>query len=279
MTCTSATGLAPGQHAVLLFSIVATANAADGSVITASVGSGSLTPVTVRVTVRVAQPRRTDDLSLTVRQVPTWTPIPELRIRTTNTGTSTKPLVVRLDHPSLLARSRAFDCVRTGLLRGTTTCTSSRAVSPGRSLRLDLAVLPVTEAALPWWDDLGGTLHQRVTVDATLGSAERSATITLRWWLICLPHLGSGHLHPSTSPAAPSTGSVPTNPAPPTTGAPTEGGSPAHPRGSRTPAPATTTAPSNTPTPDPTPAPTPPANPPKDIAPHHHGPTVRSEPA
>ncbi|MBE1580283.1 sigma-70 family RNA polymerase sigma factor [Amycolatopsis roodepoortensis] len=160
VTCRTGTGLEPGQSAVLTFRLRADATAEDGAMVTGSVTAGAQIKVSVAVKVKVPAPR--DDLTLTARSVGLsgfpWNRNPLLNISVKNTGETTKPVTITLDHRILYSSSfSGIRCTPTG--EGAS-CTSRGSLAPGRQ-----ANLMVTLKGRP-------PAHVPVTVNATLGAAK-----------------------------------------------------------------------------------------------------------
>ncbi|KFU83293.1 RNA polymerase sigma factor, sigma-70 family [Amycolatopsis lurida] len=199
VTCRTGTGLEPGQTAVLTFRLRADATAVDGSVVTGSVTAGAQIKVSVEVKVKVpAPPAPVDGLSLSARSVwPSsfpWFPNPRMTIQVTNTGESTKPVTITLDHRVL--HSSSFSGIRCTPTGEGASCTSRGSLAPGRR-----ANLMVTLKGRP-------PAHVPVTVNATLGTAKaKPAEVYLDCW-----HHGcdDNSLLPSTTvPSLPSVTSKP----------------------------------------------------------------------
>lgn len=234
VTCKTGTGLQPGQSAVLTFRLKADESATGGDV-TGSISAGTQikieSAVKVKVTVKappdaVLLKANTDWLS----QLP-FERYPRVLVNVRNTGKTTKPVTVTVDHPLYQAVSfNGFDCE---LAAGT--CTSRRPIAPDQGVDL--------------WVLLDGrpAHDQPVTVGATLGTATAPPVQVFFgcWPGICdVPYPTTESPEPSDPTTAPtSTGS--TSPTPSTT--PTKPRR--HPSPSGTPSatpeePSTTTAPS-----------------------------------
>jgi RNA polymerase sigma factor (sigma-70 family) len=234
VTCTSSTGLAPGQSVVLMFRLVA-ANNASGGVVTGSVSSGTVIPVRIAVPVRVtAQPAAmaVDAMRLTAVQsnlVPLpwlwwlwpWSRFPALDITATNTGGTTQPITVTVNRPADLMSSDPIANCAEG---ATEECQTTVAVQPGGSF--DLQVMLKQE---PW--------HDQVTVTATLGSVRQSTTVNINCppWPAVWP-----------SPLPPPSGITPTTD--PTTTTPTTDPTTSAPTSSTGPTSTTTSGPDSSPT-------------------------------
>lgn len=237
VTCRTGTGLEPGQSAVLTFRLLADETAKDGSLVTGSVTAGAQLNVRVEVQVKVPAPPKPpeprDDLALSASSdwmsAFPWHHNPRVNIRVKNTGESTKPVTITLDHRMLYSSSFfGIRCTPTG--EGTS-CTSRGSLAPGRE-----ANLTVTLKGRP-------PAHVPVTVNATLGSAKaKPVEVYFGCWH---HHCDDNALLPSTTvPSLPSVTSKPSG-APDTT----KPGRPGWPTPSRKPSPSVT--PSEPPKPEP----------------------------
>ncbi|MFE6616856.1 sigma-70 family RNA polymerase sigma factor [Amycolatopsis sp. NPDC057786] len=206
VTCRTGTGLEPGQSAVLKFRLLASDEAVDGSVVTGSVTAGAQIKVSIEVKVKVpAPPAPVDDLALSASSdwmsAFPWHHNPRVNIHVKNTGESTKPVTITLDHRMLYSSSFfGIRCTPTG--EGTS-CTSRGSLAPGRE-----ANLTVTLKGRP-------PAHVPVTVNATLGSAKaKPVEVYFGCWH---HHCDDNALLPSTTvPSLPSVTSKPSG-APDTT--------------------------------------------------------------
>ncbi|OLZ56980.1 sigma-70 family RNA polymerase sigma factor [Amycolatopsis keratiniphila] len=231
VTCRTGTGLEPGQSAVLTFRLLADETARDGSVVTGSVTAGAR--INVRVEVQVKVPPRPkppepkpprDDLTLTAKSDDLsafpWNRNPLVMIRVTNTGESTKPVTITLDHRVLNSWSvSGIPCTPTG--EGAS-CTSRGSLKPGRQASLWVRLKGRPPESVP------------VTVNATLGSAKADPA---RVYFDCWRHWCDDNalLPPTTVPSLPSVTSKPS--APPET---TKPGRPGWPVPTKKPSPAVT---------------------------------------
>lgn len=191
VTCKTGAGLEPGQSAVLTFRLRADETAEPGSVVTGSVTAGSQIKVSVSVKVTVKPPPDALDLraeSDGLSAFP-WNRNPLVHIRVKNTGKTTKPVTVTIDHRLLGSWSvYSFPCRPTA--EGAT-CTTRGSVSPGRQVGL--------------WVRLKGRPADNgpVTVSATLGVA-RAKPVEV--YFGCWHHWcdDSALLPPSSPPSLPS---------------------------------------------------------------------------
>ncbi|RSN57290.1 RNA polymerase subunit sigma [Amycolatopsis sp. WAC 04182] len=166
VTCRTGTGLEPRQSAVLTFRLLADETARDGSLVTGSVTAGAQLSVRVEVQVKVPAPPKPpaprDDLTLTATSdglsAFPWNRNPRVNIHVKNTGESTKPVTITLDHRVL--NSWSFSGIRCTPTGEGASCTSRGSLAPGRQ-----ANLMVTLKGRP-------PAHVPVTVNATLGTAK-----------------------------------------------------------------------------------------------------------
>ena len=254
VTCSSGSGLQPGESVTLLFRLQASEDSQGGE-ITGSVSAG--TSVRVNVTVRVeVQPEETTDMVLLSVTVKTdvfglfglWVR-PVVEVTVANTGTSSRPVTLQLDQRAKVRwSSQELACS----LGGGTTCTTPAELAPGEKLK---AVLEIH--ADPWPEHQPG--RGQLSVSAKLGVASDSENVTLWQWL-CPPPVTSSA--PPAPPEPPSSSST----APPSSEKPTQEPSepPAEDPTTTTPPPGTTTTtpPTSTTTPKPPDRsePTPPEN-------------------
>jgi RNA polymerase sigma factor (sigma-70 family) len=196
VTCKTGAGLEPGQSAVLTFRLRADETADPGSVVTGSVTAGS--QIKVSVSVKVTVKPLPDALDLRAESdglsAFPWNRNPLVHIRVKNTGQTTKPVTVTIDHRLLGSWSvSGFPCHPTG--EGAT-CTTRGSVSPGRQVGL--------------WVRLKGRPADNgpVTVNATLGVA-RAKPVEV--YFGCWHHWcdDSALLPPSSPPSLPSAPSKP----------------------------------------------------------------------
>ncbi|MFI9452941.1 sigma-70 family RNA polymerase sigma factor [Amycolatopsis sp. NPDC052450] len=222
VTCRTGTGLEPGQSAVLTFRLLADATAVDGSMVTGSVTAGAQIKVSVAVKVKVPAPPDGVDLSANsggLSALP-WNHHPLMRIRVTNTGKTTKPVTITLDHRVLFGWSAyGIRCTPTG--EGTS-CTSSSSLAPGRQVGLLVQLKGRPAENVP------------VTVNATLGVAKAKPVAV---YFGCWHHWCDDNalLPPTTVPSLPSVTSKPSG-APETT----KPGRPGWPSPSKRPSPSAT---------------------------------------
>jgi hypothetical protein len=249
VSCSSSAGLAPGESVTLLFRVVATDNSQGGQ-ITGAVSAGMTVNVAVSVRVTVTPPAVTDALALAAHI--DWIGLlgfwgqPVLKVDVTNTGTSSRPVTLRLDQPGVVRWSSQDVTCTAG---GGTTCVTTAELAPGETLRVVLDLDPDP------WPEKSPHRHQ-VSVSAMLGVASDNVLVTLWEWL--WPPIHDEPPHTSTPPdtTTPPTGSEtpttdpsdPTRPSDPTTTDPPT-----------TKPPATTTPPTTTTTPPDRAEPTPPS--------------------
>ncbi|GAB1508742.1 sigma-70 family RNA polymerase sigma factor [Actinophytocola sp. KF-1] len=208
VTCSSGTGLRPGQAVTLLFRLQA-AEDSQGGQITGSVSAGTNVRVDVAVRVDVKPEDKTDMIRLSaviktdlLGLFRLWIH-PIVEITATNTGTSSLPVTVNLDQPATLRWSSQEVTCSSG---GGTTCTTTAELAPGETLRIVLKV-----RADPWPEHQPG--RGQLSVWATLGQAKDSVIVTLWEW--CPP----GQVPPTTAPPSSTTTSPtgkPTTNSPPT---------------------------------------------------------------
>ncbi|OXM47725.1 hypothetical protein CFP75_23455 [Amycolatopsis alba DSM 44262] len=225
VTCKTGTGLEPGQSAVLTFRLRADETAEPGSMVTGSVTAGAQIKVSVAVKVTVKPPP--DDLTLRAESdglsAFPWNRNPLVLIRVKNTGKSTKPVTITLDHRVLSSWSvYGIPCTPTG--EGAS-CTSRGSLAPGRQASL--------------WVRLKGRPADNVpvTVNATLGVAKAKPVEV---------HFGCWHhwcddnalLPPTTVPTMPTLPSVTSKP--PSTSQTPKPGRPGWPSPSKKPLPSVT---------------------------------------
>ncbi|MFI7118508.1 sigma-70 family RNA polymerase sigma factor [Amycolatopsis sp. NPDC049868] len=227
VTCRTGTGLEPGQSAVLKFRLRADGTAVDGSVVTGSVTAGAQIKVSIEVKVNVpAPPAPVDGLTLSAESVwPSsfpWIPNPRMNIRVTNTGESTKPVTITIDHRILYSWSfSGIRCTPTG--EGAS-CTSRGSLAPGREARLTVVLKGRPANNTP------------VTVNATLGTAKAKPVAV---YFGCWHHWCDDNslLPPTTVPSLPSVTSKPSG-GPETT----KPGRPGWPAPTKKPSPSATTS-------------------------------------
>ena len=199
VTCRTGTGLEPGQSAVLKFRLRADATAEDGSVVTGSVTAGAQIKVSIEVKVKVPSPQDALTLSADADWMSSfpWFPNPRMSIHVKNTGESTKPVTITLDHRILYWSSfSGIRCTPTG--EGAS-CTSRGSLVPGREAHLTVRLKGRPADGMP------------VTVNATLGAAKAEPVAV---YLGCWHHWCDGNalLPPTTVPSLPSVTSKPSDP-------------------------------------------------------------------
>ncbi|WP_037316082.1 sigma-70 family RNA polymerase sigma factor [Amycolatopsis orientalis] len=222
VTCKTGTGLEPGQSAVLTFRLRADATAEAGSMVTGSVTAGAQIKVSVAVKVTVKPPP--DDLTLSAESdglsAFPWNRNPLVMIRVKNTGKTTKPVTITLDHRVLTSWSvYGIPCHPTG--EGAS-CTSRGSLTPGRQVSLWVRLKGRPADNLP------------VTVNATLGVAKAKPVPV---YFGCWHHWCDDNalLPPTTPPSLPSVTSKP-----PATSETTKPGRPGWPSPSKKPSPSAT---------------------------------------
>ncbi|MEU3625497.1 RNA polymerase subunit sigma [Amycolatopsis coloradensis] len=225
VTCVTGTGLEPGQSAVLMFRLLADDTAVDGSTVTGSVMAGAR--IKVSIAVKVTVPAPPDDLELRAESdglsAFPWNRNPLVMIRVKNTGKTTKPVTITLDHRVLSSWSvSGIPCRPTG--EGAS-CTSRGSLAPGRQASLWVRLKGRPADNLP------------VTVNATLGVAKAKP---VEVYFGCWHHWcdDSALLPPTTPPSLPSVPSVTSKP--PATSETTKPGRPGRPSPSKKPVPSAT---------------------------------------
>ncbi len=115
VTCSTTSGLDPGESVTLLFRVLATKRSAGG-LITGTITAGSMINVDVSVRVDVRPPPTVD--GVVVSADAEWLGLlsgiwlhPTLEARAKNTGTSTKPVTVTVDQPAHLISANFEDDV------------------------------------------------------------------------------------------------------------------------------------------------------------------------
>ena len=220
VTCTNGAGLAPGESVTLLFRLVA-AEGSKGGQVTGSVTAGSSVNVSVSVKVTVTPPEVTDAIMLSaeadlVGLFPGFWVHPVVEVVVKNTGTSSRPVTLRLDQPGAVRWSSQEVTCSTG---GGTDCVSTAELAPGEKLKI------VLELDTDPWPVHSPHRHQ-VSVSAMLGSASDSVRVTLWEWLWPTPPAPPHDPAPSTppdssTPSAPPSSENPTH-KPPMAPSPTE---------------------------------------------------------
>ena len=210
VTCSTTSGLDPGESVTLLFRVLATKRSAGG-LITGTITAGSMINVDVSVRVDVRPPPTVD--GVVVSADAEWLGLlsgiwlhPTLEARAKNTGTSTKPVTVTVDQPAHLISANPKMTCTTG---EATTCTTVGDVAPHE------VVTTVFELDPGQWPVRATKQPLNVHVTATLGAASDSTDVRLHPWLcppgILLP------VPPEPDPATPAPGS-PSTEAPPVSG-------------------------------------------------------------
>jgi RNA polymerase sigma factor (sigma-70 family) len=257
VTCTSGAGLAPGDSVTLLFRLVASDDSKGGSV-TGTVSAGSTVNVSVTVRVTVAPQPVTDSVMLAAKADISLLGLtrPVVNVTITNSGTSSRPVTLRLDQPSVAKWSSQEVLCTTG---GGTTCDTAAELAPGEKLKVVLRI-----DADPWPE--GSPNRHQVHVSATLGTATDSKQVTLYcpWPTTPVPpaqHVPSPSAPPSATPPRSSEKSTTAPPTSSSQGTPPTTVPPSTPGSTGTPgppgAPGSTepgrseTPPSSTPTPPP----------------------------
>ncbi|HVV19444.1 MAG TPA: sigma-70 family RNA polymerase sigma factor [Pseudonocardiaceae bacterium] len=183
VTCTSPSGLGPGDSVELVFRLVASDQAKEGD-ITGTVTAGSAMAVQITVHVTVNPPPVRDDLRLRAQIDPwdswwtwLWDGSPILDVTVTNTGTSTKPVTVTVDRPGSIWSSHppsSCDGSHAGV-----TCTTDDAVKPGQTVHLRFRLYHLRP------------VRATITVTATLGQAHQATTVRFTpprcEWVWCWP--------------------------------------------------------------------------------------------
>ena len=202
VTCSSQSGLQPGESVTLLFRLRAAEDAKGGQV-TGTVSAGVALSVSVSVDVQVKEPQVYDDLLL--RAEAEWGGLlglwfhPVVTVKVTNTGTSSQPVTVQLDQPATVRwSSQDVDCTA----GGGTTCVTTGELTPGERLKVVLEV-----DADPW--PTHSPNRNQVHVSATLGTATESVNVTL--WN-CWPVAPVPTTPPNQPPPSPSAPPVTTTP-------------------------------------------------------------------
>jgi RNA polymerase sigma factor (sigma-70 family) len=221
VTCTSPSGLQPGQSVVLVFQLVAAPGTMNGQ-ITGTVSAGMDVSVTITVQVRV--PALVDELALTAQLDKfdswwnwLWDGSPIIDVTATNTGTSTKPVTIVVNRSSSLWQGGPdFTCVGGGQQ---VTCTTDEALAPMHSAHLRLRLYHLRSES------------DAVTVAGTLGSATRTVVVAVEppkcLWFWCFPVAGPDGAVTTTPPTTtPAPTTDPTKSAPSTTRTPKPGPDP-----------------------------------------------------
>ncbi|MTD54985.1 sigma-70 family RNA polymerase sigma factor [Amycolatopsis pithecellobii] len=222
VTCSTSSGLQPGETAVLKFRLLADPGAQPGEV-TGTVMAGSAIRVSISVPVRVT-PLPADGVGLAVEANwnspwpwvgPAW-----LSVDVTNTGQSTKPATVTVDQPAHVVLGSFHANCAPG---GTSPCTSDKPLAPGEHLRL-------------WFVADRFDHDETITVTATIGTATQSQMVQRGCWSwgapFCRPAVPPAPLPlptttTTTSEPPSSTSSTSSSPSTPTTTATTSSSEPA----------------------------------------------------
>ena len=180
VTCHGTENLNAGGTAVLKFRLVADPDSKGGDV-TGSVMAGSRISVKVDVKIEVTPPPTKDDVL--VQASAEWLDLllpglrwnPTIDVTAMNTGTSTKPITIRVDDPNaVLLPGVDLPCEKTGIAL---VCTSDP-VAPYHAIMLRFQVLWHPQA----WPGHYRPQHHELAVMATLGTATDSAQVQLHWW-------------------------------------------------------------------------------------------------
>ena len=209
VTCSSGSGLQPGQSVTLLFRLMADEDSPGGQV-TGTVSAGQTVSVQVAVDVKVSPPQDVDGIRVWADAE--WIGLlpgllqqhATVEVHVRNTGTSSRPVAISVDQAvSLLYSSQELNCTaNTG-----TNCVSTAELAPGEKLRL------VLELDCDPWPALWGPSRE-VSVSAALGDASDRTMVRLHQLLPILPG-APDPTTPSTPDPGPSTPSGPpatTNP-------------------------------------------------------------------
>jgi hypothetical protein len=249
VTCSSPTGLAPGQSVVLMFRLVA-APGTQGGQITGTVGDGGSLSVSITVTVQVP-PALSAHIDQSDHGWWSWflfDTFPVLDATVTNTGTSTKPVTFTADRPgSLWSAEPGVTCngqtaapnqgapggggphLRGRAPGGSITCTTDQAVAPTKTAHVRIRLYDLDERS------------DTVTATATLGTATQSAQLTVTAPGPCLLGLLCADEPTVTTPPSATEPGTTTEPSPTTPAPTTSKGKPTP--GTTTPAPATSGGP------------------------------------
>nr|WP_225954127.1 sigma-70 family RNA polymerase sigma factor [Kibdelosporangium phytohabitans] len=223
VTCSTDSGLQPGQSVTLVFQLVASP-ASPGGTITGTISAGTSVSVKISVNVEVPPPPKKDGVSVYAFQ--DWLGIPapgrwhhpSLQAVAKNTGESTKQVTVTFDQPAkLLTAWPAASCTTNGAI---TSCVTSAPLNPGDRFYLRVQLTkPTGEVSTadrgrpPFWQ------HSKVLVTASIGSASASTTVKLPWWSWPVPPdpkptttkpPATTTTPPKTSTKPPNTGTKPT---------------------------------------------------------------------
>jgi RNA polymerase sigma factor (sigma-70 family) len=177
VSCTSGAGLAPGESVTLLFRLLA-AESSQGGQITGAVSAGTAVNVNITVRVEVAPPAATDAVRLSAEVdwlglFPGFWGQAVLNVHVTNTGTSSRPVTLRLDQPGVVRWSSQEVTCTSG---GGTICATTAELAPGEKLKVVLELNPDP------WPEKSPHRHQ-VSVSAMLGVASDNVLVTLWEWL------------------------------------------------------------------------------------------------
>jgi hypothetical protein len=172
VTCSSGTGLAPGELVTLRFRLVASGNAMSGR-ITGTVTAGASVTGSFSVQVVVQPAPVTDGVDLAAEA--DWTGILGLwgnsvvEVKVTNSGTSSRPVTLQIDQEAKVRWSSQEVTCTTG---GGTICVTTAELAPGEKLKVVFRVHPD-----PWPQRSPG--RQQVNITVTLGTATASEQVTL----------------------------------------------------------------------------------------------------
>lgn len=172
VTCSSGVGLAPNDSVTLLFRLRALGNAKGGRV-TGTVSAGTNVNVNFTTQVNVQAAPVTDGVSLKAeaRWAGTFLWVhPVVDVIVTNTGTSSRPVTLKIDQPAEKKwSSQELECKSDG----GTTCVTTAELAPGEKLKVVLKVRPDP------WPEKKSPNRREIHISATLGSATASAKVTL----------------------------------------------------------------------------------------------------
>lgn len=180
VSCTSPSGLRPGDSVELVFRLVAAADAQNGE-ITGTVTAGTALQVRLTVQVKVTPPLPVDGLRLAARLDTSWAWLldgsPILDVTVTNTGTSTKPVTVTVNESGAIWLSHPASSCEGG--HTAVTCVTKEALAPGDVLYLQLRLYYLYYG------------QASIIVTGQLGAAQQSMSIPLYTpkcvWIWCWP--------------------------------------------------------------------------------------------
>ncbi|WP_143230040.1 hypothetical protein [Actinophytocola xanthii] len=175
----SAAGVAPGETVTLRFRVVAARSAVSGD-IGARITAGPSITLGLRVPVTVAPPPVVDGVELTAQAqwhglLTTLLGQPALLVHVENTGTSSRPVKVRVNQPGQLRdQEKPVTC----LAGVATECTTRAELTPGESVELEIE-FETGQRGLGCHRDEPG---REVQVQATLGTAHDAVTVVFDSW-------------------------------------------------------------------------------------------------